>query len=102
MRRVADGYPPFLHGLEQGALDFGGGAVDFVRQEQVGEHGALVGHEFAGSLVQYLRPQDVRGEHVDRELYAAELELDGAGERVDQQRFGQPGNPHQEKVAAGE
>jgi hypothetical protein len=37
VRLAADGDLPLLHRLEQGALDLGGRAVDFVGQDQVGE-----------------------------------------------------------------
>ena len=36
---VAAGHRPFLHGFEQRGLGFGGGAVDFVGEHQVGEDG---------------------------------------------------------------
>ena len=45
---VADRHPSFLHGFEQSALHFGGGAIDLVGQEQVREHRSLA---HANSLV---------------------------------------------------
>ena len=35
--RGADGDLPFLHGLEQRALHFGGGPVDLVRKDEIAE-----------------------------------------------------------------
>jgi hypothetical protein len=37
----ADGDLAFLHGLKHGGLRLGRGAVDFVRQDDVGEDGPL-------------------------------------------------------------
>ena len=37
----ADGYLTFLHGFEKSALDFGGSAVDFVGEDEIGKDGTL-------------------------------------------------------------
>ena len=73
----------FLHGLEQRALDLGCGAVDFIREEKVGENAALVRAELALGLVENFRADDVRRKKIDGELHAAELQIDGARQTVD-------------------
>ena len=35
---ASDGYLPFLHHLQQGALHLGRGAIDLIGQQQVGEN----------------------------------------------------------------
>ena len=42
---VADGHLTLLHGLQQCRLHLGRGAVDFVRQHEVGEYGAFLDDE---------------------------------------------------------
>ena len=99
---VAEGDLAFLHGLEEGALDLGGGAVDFVGEEEVGEDGALVGAEAAGFFVEDFGAEDIGGEEVDGELDAAEVEVQGAGDGVDEEGLGEAGDALEEEVAAGE
>ncbi len=48
---AADRNLAFLHHFQQRALDFRRGAVDLVRQQQVGEHGTKGCIEFSGLLV---------------------------------------------------
>ena len=98
---VADGDPALLHRLEQRALDLGRGAVDFVGEQQVREHGAPMDAEFAGPLIEDLGADDVRRQQVDRELHARELEIDRARDGVDQERLGEAGHSLQQQVSAG-
>ena len=56
---VADRDAPLLHGFEEGGLDLGGSAVDFVGEEQVGEDGALVDAELAGAVLEDFCTDDV-------------------------------------------
>jgi hypothetical protein len=64
---------PLLHHFEQRALHLGGGAVDLVGQQQVGEHRAQRGGELAGLLVVDPGAHQVRRHEVGRELDALEL-----------------------------
>ena len=98
----ADGDLAFLHGFEQGALDLGGGAVDFVGQDEVGEDGAFFGEELAVAGVVNEGAEDVGGQEVGRELDAGEVGLDGAGEGADGEGFGEAGDAFEQDVAVGE
>jgi len=69
----AEGYFAFLHRFKKCALDLGGGAVDFVGKEEVGEDGAFVRAEGAGFLIEDLRADDVGRKKVDGKLNAAEV-----------------------------
>ncbi len=98
----ADGDLAFLHGFEQGGLDFGGGAVDFVRENEIGEDGAEAGGEGAVFGVIDHGANDIGGEEVGGELDALEFGLDGGGEGADGEGFGEAGNAFEEDVAIGE
>ena len=98
----ADGHLALLHGLEHRALHFRRGAVDLIGQQQIGEDRAAVDAELAALLIDDLRADDVGGQHVDGELDALEVEVDGLGDGVDQQRLREAGQPLQQQVAAGE
>ena len=100
--RPPDGHAAFLHRFQQGRLHLGRGAVDFVGQQDVGEDRAAVHVERGRGLVEDLRAEDVGRQEVDRELHAAELQVDGPGHGADQQRLGQSGHALQEQVSAGE
>ena len=102
VRGVADRHATLLHGLEQGRLHLRAGAVDLVGQQQVREDGPLVHAELAGALLEDLRAHDVGGEQVDRELHAAELEVDGLGHRLHEQRLGDARHALEQQVAARE
>ena len=53
-------------------------------------------------LLDDLGADDVDGHQVGRELDAAELEVDGLGQRLDEQRLGQARHAAQQHVPAGE
>ena len=99
---VADGV--FLHGLQQGGLGLGRGAVQFVRQKQVGEDRAGLEPErpSAGAVVllHHLGAKDVGGHQVGRELDPAELQRQGLSEGSDQQRLAQPRHALDQAVTA--
>ena len=89
---VADSDLVLLHGFQQGALDLGGGAVDFIGQDEVGEDGAFVDLEALVFLGVDERAHYVCGQQVRGELDAAELGVHGAGQSVDGQGFGKAWN----------
>ena len=100
----ADGDFAFLHGLQQGRLRFGGGAVDFVRQEDVGEDRPFDKPETSLPLVVFLQhvgAGDVGGHQIRRELNPLEADIQNPGQRADHQGFGQPRHPFQQAVPAG-
>jgi hypothetical protein len=102
---TGNGDAPFLHGLEHGGLGFGGGAVDFVGEDDVGEHGSF--HELertfsSGKFLENVGAGDVHRHEVWSELNAAEREGEGFSEAADEKRFGEAGNSHEKGVAAGE
>ena len=67
---LAQGHLALLHGFQQGALHLGRCAVDFVCQNQVGKHRALLGRELALLRVINHGAQQVGGQQVRRELNA--------------------------------
>ena len=52
MGLAINGDAAFLHDFEEGGLGFGGGAVDFVGEEELGEDGALADAELLGGEVE--------------------------------------------------
>ena len=65
-----DGDLPLLHGLQQSALHLGGGAVDFIGEHQVGEDRSSARGESARLRIVNLGADDIRRQHVGRELQA--------------------------------
>ncbi len=100
---AVDGDLAFAHGLEKGALSAGGGAVDFVRKEDVCEDGAFVEAEFLGAGVEDGDAQDVGGEEIGGELDAFEFGVgDGVCDGFGEGGFAGSGEVFEEDVAAGE
>ena len=91
-----------LHRLEQRALHFGGRAIDFVRQHEVGEDGAAPGGEGAGLRVVNLRADDIGRQHVRGELQARKARVDGGRQGFDRKGLGQSGDPFEQDVAIGQ
>ena len=65
----------------------GGRAVDFVRQQELGEHGTRPETELLGLHVEDRRAGDVRGHQVGRELDPAEAAARGRGPRFVRRAF---------------
>ena len=99
---AAEGHFSLLHCFEKGSLDLGRGSVDLIGEEEVGENGAPVGAEFACLAIEDLGSEDVGGEEVDGELDAAEIEVQGFRDRVDQKGLREAGHAFQQEVAGGE
>ena len=95
-----------LHRLEQRRLRLRRRAVDFVGEQDVAEDRPGREHHLppAGRriFVDDVGAGDVRRHQVGRELNAVELQLEHLGQRVDQQRLGQPGHADDQAVAADE
>src|SRR5262249_31180494 len=92
---------PFLHGFEQGGLGLGGGAVDLVAEDELGEDGA--GPELEGLLVRVedVGADDVGGHQVRGELDAFEGAVEEAGQDADEEGLGGAGDALDKDVAAG-
>src|SRR5207247_8249503 len=71
-RLAADRDLLFLHRLEQRRLDFGGRAIDFVREDEVREQRTLFGIELLRALIEDHRADHVGRQQVGRELDALE------------------------------
>ena len=102
VRFAGDGDLALLHHFQQRALHLGRGAVDFVGQQQVGEHRAQRGAELAGLLVVDAGAHQVGRHQVGRELDALELAAHGVGQRLDGQRLGQARHAFDQQVALGQ
>jgi hypothetical protein len=102
VRRVADRDLALLHRLEQRALHLRRGAVDLVRQDDVGEDRPLLGRELAALRVVDERADEIRRQQVRRELDALEVRLQRGREGIDRQRLRESGHTLEQHVAAGQ
>ena len=89
-----------LHRLEQRGLRLGRRPVDLVGEQHAREDRPRPERELAA--VQRQRARQVGGEHVGRELCAAELEAERARDRVRDERLGDAGDALEQNVTAGE
>jgi len=95
----------FLHGFEQGGLGFGRCAVDFVRENEVGENGSALELEFAppaGSFHHNIGAQNIRRHEIRRELNAVERKVEHLAERPDEQGLAEAGHALEQDMASGE
>ena len=97
-----DGDLALLHGLEQRRLRLGGGPVDLVGEEDLGEDRALAELELGGLEVEDRDPGDVPGEQVGCELEPLEVAAGGPGHCLGEHRLAHPGHVLDEHVAAAE
>ena len=93
---------PLLHALQQGGLGAGRGAVDFVRQENVGEGRPLDKGEGALLLVVHPHTGNIRRQQVGGELHPAEASVHGAGQGLRQGGLAGAGHVLQQHVAPGQ
>ena len=103
---AAAGGAALLHGFQQGGLGLGRGAVDFVRQQEIGEDGSADEFQLApaglGILLNDVRAGDVGGHEVGRELDAAEGKVQGRGEGLNHDGFGEAGHTFEQAMTAAE
>ena len=99
---VAERDLAFLHRFEQRALHFGGRAIDFVREDEVREDRAVLRAERAVARVVDHGADDVRREHVGRELQALEIQADRGGERLERERLREAGHAFEQDVAVAD
>src|SRR5690606_26873233 len=88
----------FFHRFQQRCLSLGRGAVDFVCQHDLRHDRSGAEFKFAGFLVEQGYARHVRGEHVRRELNAAEGAADGTRQRFRHHGFADAGNILDENV----
>ena len=98
----ADGHLPLLHGFQQGALNFGRGAVDLVGQHEVGKHRTLLDGKLLVLLVVHQGANDVGREQVRGELHPREIAGNRVAQAFDGQGFGQSRHPFQKHVPVGQ
>jgi hypothetical protein len=99
---VAKCHLPLLHRLQQGRLHLRGGAVDLVRQQQVGEDRPLARHELAALLLVDERADEVGGQQVGGELDPREGEVEHLAERLHRKRLGEAGHALHQQVPAAQ
>ena len=93
---------PLLHRLQQRRLGLGGGPVDLVADDEVGEHGAGLELELARLLVVDGHAGHVARQQVGRELDAPHGAVDGAGQRLGQHRLADSRDVLDQQVTLGE
>ncbi len=90
-----------LHGFQQCALNFGRRAVDFIRQNDVGEDRPLTGGKLPGFGIEDHRADQVGRQKIRRKLNTRKLGVDGSGQRLDNQGLGESWNAfHQDMTVA--
>lgn len=90
----------FFHRFQKGGLRFAGGAVDFVGQKQIGvRRRARTIEKLSAGRVVHGEADDVRRQHIRRELHAAAGQIDGAAERDGQRGFAHAGHIVQQNVS---
>ena len=100
------GHLALLHGPEQCSLSLGWRSVDLVCQKQVGEDRALHKLEHAptrrGIFFQDISPGDIARHQVWSELDAPEVQVQGGGRCLHDQRLGQSWHANKQAVASSE
>ena len=106
MRLPGDRHRLLLHGLQQGGLRLGWGAVDFVGQDDVREHGSPHELEDAASggviLFEQLGAGNVARHEVRRELHTRKGEVEGFRNGLHEQRLGEAWYADDDHVTTGE
>ena len=83
-------------------MGLGRGAVDFIRQQQVGEYRALAQLELLALQVIHGVAGDVAGHQIRGELDARELAAKAARQGTHQQGLAEAGNAFDQHMAAGD
>ena len=102
---AGDGDAALLHRLQHGRLRLGRGPIDFVGQADLREDRAALELEdppALGRFHDHVGAQDVGRHQVGGELDPRELQVQGLGQRADQQRLAQPRHAFQQAVPAHE
>jgi hypothetical protein len=104
-RVLPGGHLAFLHRFEERRLGLRRGAVDFVRQHDVGENRPTDEAELTlavGRFVEHRGSGNVRRHQVWGELDALEGRVQDLADARDHERLGESGHADEEAVAAGE
>ena len=99
---LADGDLLLGHGLQQGRLHLGRGAVDLVGQQDVVEERAGAKLELALFVAVDVGADQVRGQQVRGELDAVKVALQGLGQGLDRRGLGQARHALHQQVAIAE
>ena len=91
-----------FHGFQQGGLGPGGGPVQFVRQEQVGEHGTGLIVQLLGLGIGNAVTRHIRGQHIGGELDAAVAQVQHFGKGQSHGGLAHAGDVLQQDVAPGQ
>ena len=102
MRGAIGGNLLFGHRLEQGALGFRRGAVDFVGEYELREQWAWMEFERALLALVHAHADNVRGQEVGRELDALERKIERGGECVRESGLAHAGQILDQQMSAGE
>ena len=103
VRRAGGGDAAFLHRLEQRGLRLRRGAIDFVREQELGEDRPAAELELVAAVRpggHDVRADDVRRHEVGRELDAAKIEIQRARERLHQLGLAEARHAFEQDVAA--
>ena len=83
-------------------MGFGGGAIDFVDESDLGENGAWKEDEALFFAIVDGISEDIGGEEIASELDPAEVEAEGGGEGLGEDGFSDAGEIFDEEVTACE
>lgn len=90
------------HGLQQGALHLGAGAVDLVRQQHPGEDGARMKAKLLMVGIKDLQPQQVGRQQIGGELHPPAVEPQHLRRGVGRGGLAHAGQILYQQVAAGQ
>ena len=106
VRFTPDGDLMFGHRFEKRCLRFGRRSVDFVRENEIGEHRASLKLKLAIARLliglDQFRAENVGRHHVGRELNPGELEIKTFRQCTDEKGLRQPRNADYERVAVAQ
>ena len=93
--------PAFLHRLQQGALRFRAGPVDFIRQHQIGKNRTRLEHKCPalGRFLEHRIPRDIARQQVGSKLDTFGLQLQGSRQPLHQFRLAQTRQAFQQNVS---
>ncbi len=98
----ADCHLHLLHDFQKRGLHLRRGAVNLVREQQVGKYRSLFCRELSGGLVIDACADQVGGKQVRGELYAREAEVQSGGQGFYAERLGKAGYSFKEDMPARE
>ena len=75
---------PLLHRLEESTLDFGGGSIDLIRQNQVGKNRPLMNTERSLFGLKDHRPHHIARQKIRSKLDPLEIETHGRAQAFNQ------------------